>query len=48
VLSKVIKARYIFEFDIVGYFDNVPVMPVLRWLESKGAITRKYADVIHK
>lgn len=33
VLSKVIKSRYVYEFDLKGFFNNVNVAGVLRYLE---------------
>ena len=36
VLQKVIKARYIYEFDLKGFFDSVPVARVIKFLVDKG------------
>lgn len=33
MLSKVIKSRYVYEFDLKGFFGNVNVAGVLRYLE---------------
>ena len=36
VLSRVIKARYIYEFDLKGFFDSVPVNRVIDYLTARG------------
>lgn len=36
MLTKVVKSRYIYEFDLKGFFDSVPVRPVVRFLEKHG------------
>lgn len=36
VLTKVIKARYIYEFDLKGFFDSVPVQKVVDYLSARG------------
>lgn len=42
-MTETIKARYVYEFDLKGFFDNVPVKNVINWLASlsgKEAISR--------
>lgn len=36
MLSRVIKAGYIYEFDLKGFFDSVPVNRVVDYLKERG------------
>ena len=36
MLQKVVKARYIYEFDLKGFFDSVPVAGVIKFLVERG------------
>lgn len=31
VLTKVVKARFVYEFDLKSFFDSVPVGKVIQW-----------------
>jgi hypothetical protein len=39
ILAKVIKAKYIYEFDLKGFFDNVDVPRVLTFLEERHGLS---------
>lgn len=46
VLSKVIKYRYVYEFDLKGFFSNVNVARVLRFLEYDHGLSRSVSEQI--
>lgn len=46
VLQKVIKARYIYEFDLKGFFDNVDLKRVRRTLLTTFSCPQGIADFI--
>lgn len=45
VLSVVKNAKYIYEFDLKGFFDNVDCVRVLEYLNTKG-LTPEFCDEI--
>jgi hypothetical protein len=36
-VQKIPSAKYIYEFDLVGYFNNVSIIDVLERLAQRGA-----------
>jgi len=46
VLTDVIKSRYIYEFDLKGFFNNVDVFKVMNYLEGKLGLSSRLRDQI--
>lgn len=45
MLTKVIKAKYVYEFDLEKFFDTVPAQRVLDLLQEKGLPTDFYEEL---
>lgn len=48
ILTKVVKGRYIYEFDLKGFFNNVDVTKVLDFLEYKHGLLRTFREHLER